>query len=77
MRELKIICFSHWRKPFIPNIPGMDTFTGHLIHSRSYRRNENYKGKRVLIIGAAASGRDIAVECSAVANEVDCFLLQQ
>lgn len=43
-------------------VPGIEQFPGTILHSHSYRKSEDFSGKRVLILGAAASGVDIALD---------------
>ncbi|XP_022920139.1 uncharacterized protein [Onthophagus taurus] len=65
-----MICTGHHHTPKIPDIPGINSFKGTIIHSRMYRSANNYKGKVVLVIGGGASGVDIADQVSAVAKNV-------
>jgi hypothetical protein len=51
----------HW-VPIMPRVPG--EFDGESMHSRSYKRPEIFRGKRVLVVGAGNSGCDIAVDAS-------------
>jgi cation diffusion facilitator CzcD-associated flavoprotein CzcO len=47
----------------IPNLPDISTlanFRGQVVHSSRYDDGENWKGKRVLVIGTGNSGHDIA-----------------
>ena len=54
-----------------PNMPRFEgEFTGELIHSAAYREPEQFKGKRVLVVGAGNSGCDIAVD--AIHHGVSC-----
>ena len=46
--------------PVIPAWPGLNTFTGELLHSSAYGNAVPYVGKRVLVVGSGASGMDIA-----------------
>lgn len=62
--------FRRFSKPQLPEIIGAETFGGDQIHSHYYRRNDRYKDKRLLIVGAAISGQDISTECSKVAKKV-------
>ena len=48
--------------PFLPDLPGRETFTGELLHSADYRNAEPYRGKDVLVIGTGNSGAEIAVD---------------
>lgn len=59
---ISVILFRHYFDPYIPKIPGMENFSGTVIHSHSYRKPEDFSGKSVLILGAAASGIDIALD---------------
>ena len=47
-------------EPNMPEFPG--NFSGELIHASKYRYPEQFKDKRVLIVGAGNSGCDIAVD---------------
>ena len=62
--------FRHYSVPYIPEIKGIEEFKGLVQHSKVYRSAEPYRNLRVVVLGAAASGMDIAVEVSAVAEEV-------
>jgi cation diffusion facilitator CzcD-associated flavoprotein CzcO len=62
--------FRHYSVPYIPEIKGIEEFKGFVQHSKVYRSADAYRNLRVVVLGAAASGMDIAVEVSAVAEEV-------
>ncbi|KAJ9110945.1 hypothetical protein QFC20_002711 [Naganishia adeliensis] len=53
---------GHYEKASIPEISGLDKFTGKIMHSRWYRQPEDFLGKNVLVVGSFASGADIARE---------------
>ncbi|CAJ0919588.1 unnamed protein product, partial [Ranitomeya imitator] len=48
----------------------IETFKGQYLHSRDYKNPEQFKGKRVIVIGIGNSGGDIAVELSRTASQV-------
>ncbi|NP_001307793.1 probable indole-3-pyruvate monooxygenase YUCCA10 [Solanum lycopersicum] len=48
--------------PFIPDVPGLTSFTGEAIHSTQYKNAEKYKGKNVLVVGCGNSGMEIALD---------------
>ena len=48
--------------PKLPNWPGMDGFTGEIIHSSQFRDAAQVKNKRVAIVGFSRSAMDIAVD---------------
>lgn len=41
--------------PKMPNIEGMETFKGPSVHSAAWNKNLDYNGKKVVVIGSAAS----------------------
>uniref|UniRef100_A0A0D9XXK9 indole-3-pyruvate monooxygenase n=1 Tax=Leersia perrieri TaxID=77586 RepID=A0A0D9XXK9_9ORYZ len=48
----------------IPKIAGLDGFSGHVIHSSSFRSANSYARKRVLVVGCGNSGMEIAYDLS-------------
>jgi putative flavoprotein involved in K+ transport len=48
--------------PLIPDIPGLDEFTGDVVHSEGFDSGAPYAGKRAIIIGTGSSGNDIALD---------------
>jgi cation diffusion facilitator CzcD-associated flavoprotein CzcO len=44
----------------LPDIPGLQSFSGAVLHSSRYEDGEAWKGKRALVIGTGNSGHDIA-----------------
>ncbi|MFN2262365.1 MAG: ArsO family NAD(P)H-dependent flavin-containing monooxygenase [Psychroflexus sp.] len=57
-----------FQNPFIPEVPGRNKFEGEQIHSSEYRKPENFKDKRVVIVGEGNSGAQILAEVSKVAE---------
>lgn len=57
-----IVASGRFSKPHIPDLPGMGTFDGQIIHAREYHGPEPFAGQRVLVAGGGPSGTDIAVE---------------
>lgn len=51
-----------------PEVPGEATFSGEIIHSQAYRDIEQFKGKRVLVVGLGNSGADIACDAAVSAD---------
>lgn len=56
---------TNWH-PVMPEYPG--TFTGEMRHAVSFRSMDEFKGKRVLVIGAGNSGCDIACDAAKAAD---------
>ncbi len=44
----------------IPEIPGLETFTGEAAHSDHFQDGAHYAGKRALVIGAGVSGHELS-----------------
>ncbi|XP_048064530.1 flavin-containing monooxygenase 5-like isoform X6 [Megalobrama amblycephala] len=67
-----MVCTGHHCHPHLPlkDFPGIDTFKGKYFHSRDYKTPEEWRGKRVVVIGIGNSGGDIAVELSRMAKQV-------
>lgn len=65
-----MVCNGHYSVPYIPDMPDLSNFEGILIHSHDYRDNAEFRDLKVAILGAGASGIDIALEVATVAKEV-------
>lgn len=64
-RALCVATGANW-SPRLPEVPG--TFDGETYHSFRFRSAEEFRGKRVLVVGAGNSGCDIACDASRVAD---------
>jgi hypothetical protein len=62
------VCSGPFKTPH-RDIPGLENFTGEIVHSAEYRDNERFRGKKVLVVGMAESGADIVREVGDVADE--------
>ncbi|EDQ88921.1 uncharacterized protein MONBRDRAFT_25628 [Monosiga brevicollis MX1] len=65
-----VVANGHYAKPRMPHIPGLENFTGHVLHSHNYRFPEPHAGRNVVVLGGGQSGRDIAQELHGVAASV-------
>ena len=52
------VCSGPFKTPN-RQIPGLESFTGEVVHSSEYRNRDRFAGKRVLIVGMAESGADL------------------
>ncbi|KAF4339205.1 steroid monooxygenase [Fusarium beomiforme] len=72
-------------KAYIPSFPGLDTFTGKVIHPVAWPKDVDLSGKRIGIIGQGASGLQILQELAKddyqitvfVRNPPNCFPMKQ
>lgn len=55
-----IIASGFFSEPYIPAIPGLETFPGSVSHSSSYSSHKPFEGKHVAIIGGSLSGVEVA-----------------
>ncbi|XP_014236199.1 flavin-containing monooxygenase FMO GS-OX-like 4 isoform X1 [Trichogramma pretiosum] len=65
-----VVCNGHYTKPRVPQIPGIESFPGLVMHSHIYRYPQEFAGKNVLVLGAAVSGIDISIDISRYARRV-------
>lgn len=66
-----IVANGHYSDPYVPPIAGQDNFPGLQMHTHNYRRpNEWFASKRIVVLGASASGEDISRELAKVARDV-------
>jgi dimethylaniline monooxygenase (N-oxide forming) len=60
------------QEPNVPQIEGIETFTGEAIHSNKYKGPEPFEGKRVVVVGFGNTGPDTA--CDLVGNASKVYL---
>ncbi|XP_069823698.1 dimethylaniline monooxygenase [N-oxide-forming] 2-like isoform X2 [Dendropsophus ebraccatus] len=67
-----MVCSGHHTDPYYPleSYPGLKRFRGRYFHSREYKNPDQFKGKRVVIVGMGNSAADIAVDLSRTASQV-------
>jgi putative flavoprotein involved in K+ transport len=68
--EAVVSTTGSWSKPYIPDYPGKNLFTGRQIHSAFYDAPTDFAGEKVLIVGGGNSGAQILAEISKVAQTV-------
>lgn len=63
-----VVASGHYATTFIPDVKGIKEFhaahPGVISHAKTYRVPEDYAGKKVLVVGNASSGLDIAGQIS-------------
>eukprot|EP01018_Ginkgo_biloba_P016277 Gb_15900 [translate_table: standard] len=47
---------------FVPDVPGLESFKGSVVHSSAYKDGLAYKDKKVLVVGCGNSGMEIALD---------------
>ncbi|CAD6233523.1 unnamed protein product [Miscanthus lutarioriparius] len=51
-------------EPVVPDIDGIHAFRGLIMHSSDYRSGEDYRGKKVLVVGCGNSGMEVSLDLS-------------
>ena len=68
-----VVASGHYSVPSLPDIKGIKEWNevnrGIISHSKTYRRPEPFKNKRVIVVGNSASGIDIASQIASVTKE--------
>lgn len=60
-------------RPNIPNLPGLDTFSGIQFHSSEWRHDVDLTGKRIAVVGTGASAIQFIPEIAKQAGHVTVF----
>ena len=68
--DVVMVCNGHYSEPWSPVFEGQESWSGTTSHSHNYRSPSAFAGKRVVVIGASASGEDISRDVSSVAAKV-------
>ncbi len=61
--------------PYLPELPGLNEFTGDVMHTSAFTNGANWRGKKVLVLGTGTSGHDVAQDLHA--NGADTTLIQR
>lgn len=56
-------CGGHFSTPNIPYFPGIDRFSGRVLHAHDMRDALEFKDQDILIVGASYSAEDIGSQC--------------
>lgn len=57
-----VVATSHFSVPHVPTFEGIETFNGRILHAHNFRNGREFKGQRVLLVGASYSAEDIALQ---------------
>ncbi|WYZ34314.1 hypothetical protein EsH8_I_000590 [Colletotrichum jinshuiense] len=67
-----VVATGHYWVPYVPQIEGLEEFEkarpGSVIHSKLFRGREQFRNKRVVVVGASVSGADISVDLTKTAQ---------
>ena len=68
-----IVCTGGLHTPAYPDIPGREDFQGPAMHSATWDHSVTFDGKRVAVIGSAASAIQLIPEVAKLAAQVDIY----
>lgn len=57
-----------WTSPYVPFVPGIDDFAGEQLHTVGYVRAEDFRDKKVLVVGGGLSAVQFLLELEDVAE---------
>ncbi|KAL2345368.1 hypothetical protein Fmac_006653 [Flemingia macrophylla] len=57
-----VVATGETTDPFVPELPGLATFPGKLLHSTGFTSGNDFKGHHVLVVGSGNSGMEIALD---------------
>ncbi|MDH6226447.1 NAD(P)/FAD-dependent oxidoreductase [Streptomyces sp. MJP52] len=57
-----VVATGYNHTPRVPDWPGLDGFTGELLHACAYRSGAAFAGRDVLVVGAGNTGAELAVD---------------
>ncbi|MDT0200685.1 NAD(P)/FAD-dependent oxidoreductase [Nocardioides sp. AE5] len=60
-------------QPKVPDIPGIESFTGKVIHSTDWDHDYDFTGKRAALIGTGATGVQLVPEVARMAAELTVY----
>ncbi|KAL2268680.1 hypothetical protein VTJ83DRAFT_3526 [Remersonia thermophila] len=68
-----VVASGHYAAAYVPDVPGLRAFhaahPGVVTHAKQYRTAAPFEGKKVIVVGNAASGIDIASQISPVCRK--------
>ncbi|XVF80550.1 hypothetical protein PTKIN_Ptkin15bG0082700 [Pterospermum kingtungense] len=57
-----VVATGETSNPYTPEIQGLDTFPGDVLHSTQFRNGKAFTGHNVLVVGSGNSGMEIALD---------------
>ena len=69
-----ISCMGHLADEKLPDIEGIETFSGEFFHSSSWNHDAKLEGKRIGVVGTGASAIQIIPQMQHIASELVVFM---
>jgi cyclohexanone monooxygenase len=71
--DIVISALGMFNEPYVPAIPGIDSFAGETMHTARWPESAELGGKRVAVIGSAATAVQIVPELANIAGNLMVF----
>ncbi len=68
-----VMALGQFSKVKIPDIPGIDSFAGKTMHTGDWDHSVNFEGKRVAVVGSAASAVQVIPQLAKTASHLDVY----
>lgn len=68
--RLLINATGTWTRPYVPHVPGIETFTGRQLHTVSFRNAEQFQGLRTVVVGGGLSAVQFLLQLAPVTDTV-------
>ncbi|PQP97155.1 putative indole-3-pyruvate monooxygenase YUCCA10 [Prunus yedoensis var. nudiflora] len=57
-----VVATGETTNPYTPEVQGLNTFAGDVLHSTQFKSGKGFKNKNVLVVGSGNSGMEIALD---------------
>ena len=68
-----VLAIGYLSRPKLPDIPGIESFAGKVIHTAAWDHGYTLAGKRVAVIGTGATGVQVIPELAKQAEQLDVY----
>ena len=65
-----VVASGRFNIPYAPEVPGLESFTGEIVHTFDYAGPEAFRGRRVVVAGGAISALEVACDMAMAGADV-------
>ncbi|KAJ0581277.1 putative indole-3-pyruvate monooxygenase [Helianthus annuus] len=62
--QMLVVATGENAEGVVPEIDGLEEFSGEVIHAKDYKSGQKYTGKKVLVVGCGNSGMEVSLDLS-------------
>ncbi|KUJ13257.1 putative dimethylaniline monooxygenase [Mollisia scopiformis] len=63
-------CHGYQTKPRVPEYDGVEKFEGTIMHTQQFRMSDDFKGKKIVVVGISATASDVIAALLPVASKI-------